>query len=212
MRLRRRRRGGAGHQHLVVRGDDDPGQHGLSRSHPAGPHARDPVDGRFRLVIAIAVFTASVTSTLTTRKIQGLVYGVSDLARARVGVVGTSATTSFLDKRLIRYSSFSTREEGLTALRAVRLDAFGCSAPDSQWAAIRQLYFFMVVTARRHVFIQSPYLILDASLAKALRSAALSGVDVKVMLTARISWCVHSRERGCLRGSNYLKSSALPFM
>ncbi|MCC2628434.1 MAG: cls [Thermomicrobiales bacterium] len=61
------------------------------------------------------------------------------------------------------------------------------SGPDSQWAAIRQLYFFMVVTARRHVFIQSPYFILDASLAEALKSAALSGVEVKVMLTARAS-------------------------
>ncbi|HEY7386605.1 MAG TPA: cardiolipin synthase, partial [Beijerinckiaceae bacterium] len=61
------------------------------------------------------------------------------------------------------------------------------SGPDSQWAAIRQLYFFMIVSAQRHVFIQSPYFILDASLAEALRSAALSGVDVKVMLSARAS-------------------------
>ena len=61
------------------------------------------------------------------------------------------------------------------------------SGPDSQWAAIRQLYFFMVVAAQRHVFLQSPYFILDASLAEALRSAALSGVDVRVMLSARPS-------------------------
>ena len=61
------------------------------------------------------------------------------------------------------------------------------SGPDSQWAAIRQLYFFMIVSAQRHVFLQSPYFILDATLAEALRSAALSGVDVKVMLTARAS-------------------------
>ena len=61
------------------------------------------------------------------------------------------------------------------------------SGPDSQWAAIRQLYFFMIVTARRHVFLQSPFFILDASLAEALRSAAMSGVEVRVMLTARAS-------------------------
>jgi cardiolipin synthase A/B len=29
------------------------------------------------------------------------------------------------------------------------------SGPDSQWAAIRQLYFFMIVTAQRHVYVQS---------------------------------------------------------
>jgi cardiolipin synthase A/B len=61
------------------------------------------------------------------------------------------------------------------------------SGPDSQWAAIRQLYSFMIVTAQRHVFLQSPYFILDASIAEALRSAALSGIDVRVMLSARES-------------------------
>jgi cardiolipin synthase A/B len=61
------------------------------------------------------------------------------------------------------------------------------SGPDSQWAAIRQLYFSMIVTAQRHVLLQSPYFIPDASIAEALRSAALSGIDVKVMISARPS-------------------------
>ncbi len=61
------------------------------------------------------------------------------------------------------------------------------SGPDSQWEAIRQLYFFMIVNAQRNVFLQSPYFVLEASIAEALKSAALSGVDVKVMLSARPS-------------------------
>jgi cardiolipin synthase len=61
------------------------------------------------------------------------------------------------------------------------------SGPDSRWEAIRQLYFAMISTAQRHVFLQSPYFILDASLAEALKAAALAGVDVKVMLSARAS-------------------------
>ncbi|GAA0596370.1 cardiolipin synthase [Craurococcus roseus] len=61
------------------------------------------------------------------------------------------------------------------------------SGPDSRWAAIRQLYFAMVATARRRVYLRSPYFVLDASLAEALKAAALAGVDVKVMLTARAS-------------------------
>lgn len=61
------------------------------------------------------------------------------------------------------------------------------SGPDSQWAAIRQLYFAMIVSARRHVFLQSPYFVLDASLAEALAAAALAGTDVKVMLSAKAS-------------------------
>lgn len=61
------------------------------------------------------------------------------------------------------------------------------SGPDSQWAAIRQLYGFMIVSAQRHVYIQSPFFIPDATIAEALRAAALSGVDVKVMVSARPS-------------------------
>lgn len=61
------------------------------------------------------------------------------------------------------------------------------SGPDSRWAAIRQLYFAMIATARRRVYLQSPYFILDASTAEVLKAAALAGVDVKVMLTARAS-------------------------
>ena len=42
----------------------------------------------------------------------------------------------------------------------------------------------MIATARRRVFLRSPYVVLDASLAEALKAAALAGVEVKVMLTA----------------------------
>jgi cardiolipin synthase A/B len=61
------------------------------------------------------------------------------------------------------------------------------SGPDSQWAGIRQLYAFMIVSARQRVFIQSPFFIPDATIAEALTTAALSGVDVKLMLSARPS-------------------------
>jgi cardiolipin synthase A/B len=61
------------------------------------------------------------------------------------------------------------------------------SGPDSQWAAIRQLYGLMIVSAQRHVYLQSPFFLPDASIAEALRAAALSGVEVKVMVSARPS-------------------------
>lgn len=61
------------------------------------------------------------------------------------------------------------------------------SGPDSQWAAIRQLYAFMIASAQERVFVQSPFFIPDATLAEALRTAALAGVDVRVMVSARPS-------------------------
>jgi cardiolipin synthase len=56
------------------------------------------------------------------------------------------------------------------------------SGPDAQWKAIRQLYFAMITAAQHHVYIQSPFFILDESLAEALSGAARAGIDVKVML------------------------------
>lgn len=59
------------------------------------------------------------------------------------------------------------------------------SGPDWQWAAIRQLYFLMILAAKKHVYIQSPFFIPDDSISEALKAAALSGVEVKMMFTPR---------------------------
>ena len=61
------------------------------------------------------------------------------------------------------------------------------SGPDSQWAAIRQLYVFTIGAAQSHVYIQSPFFIPDATVAEALKAAALAEVDVRLMLSARPS-------------------------
>jgi len=59
------------------------------------------------------------------------------------------------------------------------------SGPDSQWRAVRQQYFGMIVGARRRIRAQSPFFILDDTIAEALKTAALAGIDVAVMLSER---------------------------
>jgi cardiolipin synthase len=59
------------------------------------------------------------------------------------------------------------------------------AGPDSKWEAIRQSYLAMIALARRHVYLQSPFLILDTSVAEAMKTAALAGVDVRVMIAPR---------------------------
>lgn len=59
------------------------------------------------------------------------------------------------------------------------------SGPDSQWEAIRQLYFLMIMAAEKRLYIQSPFFIPDVSITEALKAAALSGVDVRVMCAPR---------------------------
>lgn len=57
------------------------------------------------------------------------------------------------------------------------------SGPDSEWRAIRQLYFAMITSAQHRVRLQSPFFILDATIAEALRAAALAGIHVEVMVS-----------------------------
>jgi cardiolipin synthase len=56
------------------------------------------------------------------------------------------------------------------------------SGPDRRWPTILQLYFQAVAMASRQVFISSPYFIPDRSLLMALETAALRGVDVRLLL------------------------------
>jgi cardiolipin synthase len=57
--------------------------------------------------------------------------------------------------------------------------------PDSQWAAIRQLYFQMITAAQDKIYMQSPFFVPDDSIMEALKAAALAGVDVRLMFTPR---------------------------
>lgn len=59
------------------------------------------------------------------------------------------------------------------------------SGPDSRWEAIRQVYFSMIAAAQHHVYLQSPFFVLDEAMGEALKKAALSGVDVRVMIQPR---------------------------
>jgi cardiolipin synthase len=59
------------------------------------------------------------------------------------------------------------------------------SGPDSQWQAIRQLYFYMIMAAKERVYLQSPFFIPDESILEALKAVALAGVEVKMICTPR---------------------------
>lgn len=56
------------------------------------------------------------------------------------------------------------------------------SGPDQRWPAILQTYFGMIANAQKKVWLTTPYLIPDESILQALKTAALSGVDVRIIL------------------------------
>lgn len=59
------------------------------------------------------------------------------------------------------------------------------SGPDSDWEAIQQAYFTMISTAESRIWIQTPYLVPDESIRMALKVAALSGIDVRIMIPSK---------------------------
>ena len=59
------------------------------------------------------------------------------------------------------------------------------SGPESQETEIKFAYLKMINSAKRCVYIQSPYMVPDDSIFEALKTAALSGVDVRIMIPNR---------------------------
>ena len=56
------------------------------------------------------------------------------------------------------------------------------SGPDYDWESIQQAYFSIIASAKNKIYVTTPYLIPDESITMALKTAALSGVDVKIIV------------------------------
>lgn len=56
------------------------------------------------------------------------------------------------------------------------------SGPDTDWESIMQAFFSIIGKARHYVYIQTPYFLPNESLLMALQTAAMSGVDVRLMV------------------------------
>lgn len=72
------------------------------------------------------------------------------------------------------------------------------SGPDiTELDEIKYGYMKMIQNARKYVYIQSPYLILDKTLVDILRVACLSGIDVRIMIPSKpdhpfVYWATYS--------------------
>lgn len=71
------------------------------------------------------------------------------------------------------------------------------SGPNSEKQQIKHAYLKMIYKARKRIYVQTPYFIPDDSMLTALKMAAMSGVDVRVMVPGRpdhlmVFWATHS--------------------
>lgn len=78
------------------------------------------------------------------------------------------------------------------------------SGPTSQWSNVAMVYLKAIANAKKTVLLQTPYFLPTESLMKALQSAALSRVDVRIMIPRRsdsmmLKYASYSYIAECLR-------------
>ena len=71
------------------------------------------------------------------------------------------------------------------------------SGPDTDYPNILQQYLYILYQAKEYVYIVNPYLVPDATLSLALKTVALSGIDVRILLPEKsdswmVQWTVRS--------------------
>ncbi|MFH1416572.1 MAG: cardiolipin synthase [Elusimicrobiota bacterium] len=74
---------------------------------------------------------------------------------------------------------FSYSEKAYTKGKAVQIVTSG---PDSEQPSINHLFFTLINSAERSIYIQSPYMILEPSISMALENAAMRGIDVRFII------------------------------
>lgn len=85
---------------------------------------------------------------------------------------------------------YETPEEG-------KLTQIVSSGPDDQFPTIEQSYFSIISEAEDYVYIVNPYIIPSQEILQALQVVALSGVDIRLLISKKsdsvlVRWCVRS--------------------
>lgn len=86
------------------------------------------------------------------------------------------------DKKLLPHLYLAPNTELLEETGGVQLIASG---PDNKWDVIKNLFFSMIISAKESIWIASPYFVPDEDILSALKVAALSGIDVRLLVPKR---------------------------
>jgi ABC-type amino acid transport substrate-binding protein len=84
-------------------------------------------------VVAIAALTASITSTLTVKRLHGIVNSTADLSGLRVAAVQDTATADALSRMRIKHRTVPSAEAGFAVLGKGTIDAFAYDRPILAW-------------------------------------------------------------------------------
>lgn len=63
-----------------------------------------------------------------------------------------------------------------------QLTQIAATGPDSDWGSMLEIFFVALTSAEKTIYIETPYFIPDEGSVMALKTAALSGLDVRIIL------------------------------
>ena len=84
----------------------------------------------------------------------------------------------FVSKEILKGEKYFKPFESGTG-KLVQMTASG---PDSDWESISQAYFMAIASANEYVYISTPYLMPTSDIITALKTSALGGVDVRIIV------------------------------
>ena len=140
-----------------------------------------------RKILVVDGETAFVGGLNFADRYQDGVPGIGPWRDTHLKVIGGGATALqiifmadwyFVSKEILKGSEyFRPFESGNGKL--VQMTASG---PDSDWESISQAYFSAIATATDYVYISTPYLMPTGDIVTALKTSALGGVDVRIIV------------------------------
>lgn len=113
-------------------------------------------------------------------------------------------SVNFLQAVFLRDWYFVSGQNLISPEAVVRMEPIGntpvqivASGPDSEHSTILQEYVYVIGSALKYVYIANPYVVPNEIIIMALKSSALSGVDVRLIIpekldSAIIKWTIRS--------------------
>lgn len=140
-----------------------------------------------RKILVVDGETAFVGGLNFADRYQYGVPGIGPWRDTHLKVVGGSATALqiifmadwyFVSKEILKGENYlKPFESGHGKLVQVT-----ASGPDSDWESIGQAYFVAIASATEYVYISTPYLMPTADIVTALKTSALGGIDVRIIV------------------------------
>lgn len=84
----------------------------------------------------------------------------------------------FVSKEILKGENYFRPFESGTG----KLVQMASSGPDSDWESIGQAYFAAIASSTDHVYISTPYLMPTSDIITALKTSALGGIDVRIIV------------------------------